>query len=399
MKLLVRSILLLILPSITSLPGQSLSVIQEYQTNNDLINAIARLDSNNIEPHLLIYTDRLTDVKTGKTISTISARQTLITSQHKQILGIFSPETGSLNSTEPRKNKFITYSSNDHPDYVIQNQYVDTGKRPVFFLNEAKKAALQISPNGDRAKFYDNHGRLLREKIFSQNLPHNYETPLTVFSADGNRLAFFTRIFNMEDNQMIPMLYLLSPIGEEIWKAQLILKRVDNLEISESGQSVVAAGQTFQPVGSQTQNHIFVFDSIGVIQNSLPYRAIQTAFNPAENQLLIRDEQTVKIIDLNSEGIVISIKIGRGRREIADMCYLNDSTFIVSTGTVKFTNGVRIYDSPEIRLYSISGSLLATADFPDTYSHLATIVKSFSGNRIGFCLQNKFIVLQVTQKD
>ncbi|MBN2600441.1 MAG: hypothetical protein JXR87_00455, partial [Candidatus Marinimicrobia bacterium] len=366
---------------------------------NDLINAIARLDSNNIEPHLLIYTDRLTDVKTGKTISTISARQTLITSQHKQILGIFSPETGSLNSTEPRKNKFITYSSNDHPDYVIQNQYVDTGKRPVFFLNEAKKAALQISPNGDRAKFYDNHGRLLREKIFSQNLPHNYETPLTVFSADGNRLAFFTRIFNMEDNQMIPMLYLLSPIGEEIWKAQLILKRFDNLEISESGQSVVAAGQTFQPVGSQTQNHIFVFDSIGVIQNSLPYRAIQTAFNPAENQLLIRDEQTVKIIDLNSEGIVISIKIGRGRREIADMCYLNDSTFIVSTGTVKFTNGVRIYDSPEIRLYSISGSLLATADFPDTYSHLATIVKSFSGNRIGFCLQNKFIVLQVTQKD
>jgi len=81
------------------------------------------------------------------------------------------------------------------------------------------------------------------------------------------------------------------------------------------------------------------------------------------------------------------------------MCYLNDSTFVLSIGTVKFANGIRIYDSPEIRLYSISGSLLATADFPDTYSHQAAIIRSISGNHIGFCLQNKFIVLQVTQKD
>lgn len=195
------------------------------------------------------------------------------------------------------------------------------------------------------------------------------------------------------------MLYLLSPIGEEIWKVQLILKRIDALEIAESGQSVAIAGQTFQPVGSQSQHHIFVFDSAGVIQNSLPYRAIRMAFNQSEKQLLIRDEQTVKIIDLHSEGVVISNKVGHGRREIADMSFLNDSTFVLSLGTVKFHNGKRIYDGPEIQLYSTDGRLLAKTDFPNTYSHKATIFKSLSGNHTGICLQNKFIVLRVTQKD
>jgi len=399
MKLLVRFCLFLIPPIFTSLSGQSLSILQEYKTDNDLIDVIVLSDTNSIEPQLFIQSNQLTDAKTGKTISTISTRQSLVMSQQHQFLGIVSLEKASTSRTEPRQFEFIAYSSNAHPDFTIHQQYIDTGKRPTFFLNEAKKAAIQISPNGDRIKFYDNHGRFLREKIFSQNLPHNYENPLIVFSADGNRLAFFTRIFNMENNQTIPMLYLLSPIGEEIWKAQPILKRIDDLEIAESGKSVAITGQTFQPVGSQVQNYIFVFNSAGVIQNSLPYRAIQTAFNPAENQLLIRDEQTVKIIDLNSEGIVISNNVGAGRREIADMCYLNDSTFVLSIGTVKFTNDIRIYDSPEIRLYSISGSLLATADFPDIYSHQAAIIRSISGNHIGFCLQNKFIVLQVTQKD
>ncbi|MBU1875456.1 hypothetical protein KJ688_17275 [bacterium] len=399
MKLLVRFRLFLILPLITSLSGQSLTVLQEYKTDIDLIDVIVLSDTNSIEPQLFIHSNQISDAKTGKIVSEISARQSLVVSEHHRLLGIFSPEKAPSNRTEPRQFGFTVYSAKDHPDFTIHDKYIDTGKRPAFFLNEAKGAAMQISPNGDRIKFYDNHGRLLREKPFSQNLPHNYETTLTAFSADGNRLAFFTRIFNMEDNQMIPMLYLLSPIGEEIWKARLILKRIDALEIAESGQSVAVAGQTFQPVGAQAQNHIFVFNGAGVIQNSLPYRAIKMAFNNSEKQLLIRDEQTVKIIDLNSEGVVISNKVGDGRREIADMDFLNDSTFILSIGTVKFSDGNQIYDSPEIQLYSTDGKLLAKTDFPNAFSHNATIFKSLSGNQTGICLQNKFIVLQVTQKN
>jgi len=399
MKLLVQLRPLIILFFVTSLSGQSLTAIQEYKAVNDLLDAIVVSDTNSIKPRLFIYANHFADAQTGKTVSDISARQSFVLSEHNQLLGLFSPEKSPSNRTEPREFEFTVYSLKNKMDFIIHDKYIDTGKRPAFFLNEAKNAALQVSPNGDRIKFYDNHGRFLRQKTFSQNLAHNYETALIAFNAEGNRIAFYTRIFDMENNQMIPMLYLLSPIGEEIRKVRLILKRIDALTISESGQTIAVAGQTYQPVGSQAQNQIFVFNSAGVIQNSLPYRAIDMTFNQSENQLLIREEQTVKIIDLHSEGIVISKQAGRGRREIADMSFLNDSTFILSLGIVKFHNDKRIYDSPEIQLYSTDGNLIAGTEFHNTYSHHAKIFTSISGSQMGICLQNKFFVLQLTQKD
>ena len=398
MKLLDRPCLLIILFLITSLSGQSLTVIREYKADNDLLDAIAISDTNSIELRLFIYADYFADAQTGKTISDISAGQSFVLSEQNQLLGLFSPEISPSNRTEPREFELAVYSQKPEIDFLIQDKYVDTGQRPSFFLNEAKNAALQVLPNGARIKFYDNHGRFLREKTFSQNRAHNYETALVVFNAEGNRLAFFTRIFDMENNQMIPVLYLLSPIGEEIWKVRLILKRIAALTISESGRTIAVAGQTYQPVGSQAQNHIFIFDSTGVIQNSLPYRAIEMAFNKSENQLLIREEQTVKIVDLHSEGVVISKQVGRGRREIADMSFLNDSTFVLSLGTIKFHNDTRIYNSPEIQLYSSDGNLIAGTEFFNTYSHHAKIITSTCGNQMGLCLQNKFFVLQLTQK-
>lgn len=399
MKSMLISRLFLILPLITSLAGQSLFVTEEYKSAAGLIDVIAVSDTNSITPQLFLYKDCLTEVHTGKTVATITNNQCLNISQNRRLLGIFTPEKAPANRTEPRQFEFCAYSSGNQPVFKIHDKYIDAGKRPSFFLNEAKKAALQIAPNGDRIKFYDNHGRFLREKKFSRNMPHNYENAQVEFSADGNRLAFFTRIYAMESNRMIPMLSLLSPIGEEIWKAQLILKRLDALKIAASGRSVAVAGLTLQPVGSQTQYHIFVFDSAGVIQNSLPYRAIGLAFDKSENQLLIREEQTVKIVDLHSEGIVLSKKVCGGRREIADMSFLNDSTFILSLGTIKFRDGERIYDNPEIQLFSTAGKQLAKAVFANDYSYNAEIFKSLSGKQTGFCLQNKFVVLQLTQKD
>jgi len=397
MKSMLSSRLFLILPLITSLAGQSLTVTGEYKSAAGLIDVIVVSDTNSIAPQLFVYKDRLTEAHTGKTVVMLTNNQFPAVSLNRRLLGIFTPEKAPANRTEPRQFEFCAYSSGNQPVFKIHDKYIDAGKRPSFFLNEAKKAALQIAPNSDRIKFYDNQGRFLREKKFSRNMPHNYENAQVAFSADGNRLAFFTRIYAMENNRMIPMLYLLSPIGEEIWKAQLILKRIDALKIAASGRSVAVAGLTFQPVASQTQHHIFVFDSAGVIRNSLPYRAIQLTFNDSEDQLLIREEQTVKIVDLHSEGIILSKKIGGGRREIADMSFLNDSTFILSLGTVKFRDGKRIYDNPEVQIFSTAGKQLAKTVFANNYSYNAEIFKSLSGNQIGFCLQNKFVVKSFRQ--
>ena len=397
MKLPIRLILLQIILGFSILPGQSLTVLREYNTREELFGVIARPDTNAITPQLFLFQNKITDSENGKTLFLLNKEDRLYISATLRMLAIFSPEKQPAASTEPRQFELSVFSAQNKSTFRFQDRYRNQSKIPSFFLNESKRAVLQLSPNGDRLKFYDNHGHFLREKAFSQNLPHNYENGVIKFSGDGNRLAFYTRIYDMESNTMIPMIYLLSSIGEHIWRNRLILKQVNNITIAQSGKFVAVAGTTFRPVGHQPEYHIFVFDSLGAIQNSMPYRAIQIAFDQTENRLLIRDEQTIKIIDLNNEGVQTSINVCEGRQEIADVIFLDDSRISVSFGTIKFQNSRRIYDNPAIHVYSISGTRLANNEFPGSYSYNATLYKSISNHQIGFCLQNKFITLQINQ--
>ncbi|HDP68521.1 MAG TPA: hypothetical protein ENN20_08490 [Candidatus Marinimicrobia bacterium] len=383
----------------SSLTGQALRFIGEYPTANGLIEVVVKCDSTGIVPELYVFADRLAGAESVNSAIMIRRDQTLLISGDNHLLGLFSPAEPPANHTEPRPFEFYGFSNSIQPDFIIRDSWLDTGRPPTFFPNTAKEAVLQVTPNGDQIKFYNRHGRLVRTKRFAQNQPHNYETPLVRFNADGSRLVFFTRKADIETGTLTPMLYLLSPIGEEIWQTRIILKTVAALAISESGRSVAVAGQTLRPVGAQAQYAIFIFDSTGRIQNSLPYRAIQMAFNPAEDRLLIRTAQTVQLIDLQNEGIIFAHRLSRARREIADLCFLDEARFIISLGTINFKNGQPVYDNPAIRLYLHDGRMLAENQFPETYSHRAKIIKSRLGNQIGFSLQNRFIILQVTPKN
>lgn len=383
---------------LSSLAGQSLSVIREYPTANGLIDVVVRCDSATLLPTLYIYHDRLVPAETPNTFRTIERDQAPHISADNQLLGLFSPARRPSNRTEPRPFEFLGFGNSIQPDFVIRDSWLDTGRPPTFFMNTTKQAVLQVAAHGEQIKFYSRSGRLLRTKQFAQNLPHNYEDPLIRCNAAGDRLAFFTRKPDIETGVMQPMLYLLSPIGEEIWKARILLKTVEALAISKSGGSVAVAGQTLRPIGAQAQYTIFVFDSTGRIQNSLPYRAVQMTFNSAEDRLLIRDEQTVQLINLHNEGVIFFDQLRRTRREIADFCYLDNSVFAVSLGTINFKDGQPVYDNPAVRLYSTDGKILAEHHFPESYSHRAKIIGHRCGHQIGFSLQNRFVVLQVTQK-
>ena len=397
MKLAIRLILLQTALGFSILSGQSLTVLREYKTHGELHGVIARPDTNAIDPKLYVFQNNVTDSETGKILFLLKQEDRPLISANMRMLAIYSPREQPAGRTEPRQFELSVFSAQNKSAFRFQDRYRNQGKTPSFFLNESKQAILQVSPNGDRLKIFDNHGRLLREKSFSQDRSHNYENSIIRFNADGNRLAFYTRVFDMDNNRWDPMLFLLSSIGEEIRKTRLILKRIDDIAISRSGKFVAVAGGTFRPVGNQSEHHIFVFDSLGKICNSLPYRAVQITFDSSERHLLIRNEQNIKIVDLNSDGIQTSVNICGGRREIADITFLNDSSFAVSSGTIKFRGPQKIYDCPSVQIYSAQGFLMAEKNFPNTYSYTADIYKSLSGQQIGFCLQNSFNMLQLNQ--
>jgi len=379
------------------LRGQGFSVLHEYPSGQGLLNVLVEPDSSQVVPVIFIYAESFSNIQPGAPSIKLTDLQVLSISQKNQLLGVMAPGKLPANPTEPQKLEFSVYTQADQPRFKIEDKVINTGKLPLFLISDAKHAPIQISPNGNRLKFYDNHGKFLREKRFSQNVPHNYEPPIGLFNDEGNRFIFYTRIFDMENDQMLPVLYMLSPIGEEIWKYQLILNRLNAITISRTGNHVAVSGQTLNPAKPQALYQTIVFDSCGAIISSFPYRATQIAFNPTETSLLIREEQSFKLIDIDTEGITLLQQPGSGRKIISDIVFLNDTTFAVALGAEKHLDGQRILDNPEIDIYLISGDRISQSQFNQDYSYSGKLLSSLSGEQLGFILQNRFVVLQREQ--
>ena len=379
------------------LRGQGFSVLHEYPSGQGLLNVLVEPDSSQVVPVIFIYAESFSNIQPGAPSIKLTDLQVLSISQKNQLLGVMAPGKLPANPTEPQKLEFSVYTQADQPRFKIEDKVINTGKLPLFLISDAKHAPIQISPNGNRLKFYDNHGRFLREKRFSQNVPHNYEPPTGLFNDEGNRFIFYTRIFDMENDQMLPVLYMLSLIGEEIWKYQLILNRLDAITISRTGNHVAVSGQTLNPAKPQALYQTIVFDSSGAIRSSFPYRATQIAFNLTETSLLIREEQSFKLIDLDTEGIILLQQPGSGRKIISDIVFLNDTTFAVALGAEKHLDEQRFYDNPEIDIFLTSGDRISHSRFDQDYSYSGKLLSSLSGEQLGFILQNRFVVLQREQ--
>ncbi len=391
-----RSLLILInFILITFGSGQTLKIHHEYKTDPQLLDVLVSVDTNSVSPETFIYQHHFQDYQSTESIINILPGQRTVISEKNRLLGIFQPAELPQSLTEPYPFEFSLYSRAAQLLYSLHDKAVTEDRHPSFFINDEQQAVVQVSANGDCLIFYDNHGNILREKRFMQNVPHNYEFPEVHFSEGGDRLILLTRKFDTESGRMVPMLYMLSPIGEELWQYQLILDRIDALTISKSGKYVAVSGSTHKPLAFQARFQTFVFDTSNYIRNSVPFRATQLLFDPSETSLIISEKQTVKIIDLATDGIYVLKHVGSGQKEIADFCFLNDSSFAISAGAIKYSEGLQIYDNPEILIYSKSGQLIAQQIFRNEYTYRGKLLPSISGEQIGFTLKNRFIVLQL----
>jgi len=376
------------------LKGQTYSINQEYPSEPGLHHVLVKRDSTNLIPHCFIYSDQLSFFESPTAPVKFSPQQTQFISKSQNFFGLLNLGQLPANPTEPQPAALTIYSSALKNPTVISDQFINAGKIPSFVFSDSKQAVIRISPNGDQLTFYDHHGRLLREKKFIRSIPHNYEPATGMFSQSGEHFVFYTRKIDEEENQTFPLLYLLSTIGEEFWKYELTLRQVATLTISNSGRQVAVAGKIQEPIGNQPNYRIIIFDSLGNIQSTLPYRAVRLDFNPAGNQLLIADEQSFRVIDLTTEGVRVSERPATGKQIISDMGFLDDSTFAVATGEIKHLDGQKIFDNPKIYFYQTDGMQLATISLTQNYSFFGKLLFSQAGNQVGFTLQDRFLVIQ-----
>jgi len=377
-----------------TLRGQTYSIIKEYPAEPGLQQVLVKRDSTNLVPYCFIYSDYLSFLESPAASVEFLPQQPQFISKYQYFFGLLNRGQLPANPTEPQPATLAVYSSTLQSPATISDQFVNTGKIPSFVFSDGRLAIVRIAPNGDKLTFYDHHGRFLREKKFVRSIPHNYEPATGMFSQSGERFVFCTRQIDEEENQTTPLLYLLSTIGEEFWKYELILRQVVALTISKSGVEVAVAGKIQEPIGNQPDHQIIVFDSLGNIQSTFPFRAVRLDFNPAANFLLIADEQSFRVIDLTTEGVRISERPATGKQEISDLGFLNDSTFAVATGEIKHLNGQKIFDNPTIYFYQTNGRQLTVFPLTQNYSFCGKLLFSREGNQVGFTLQDRFLVIQ-----
>ena len=377
-----------------TLQGQTYSIIKEYPTEPGLRQVLVKRDGTNLVPHCFIYFDHLSFFESPAASVKFSPQQPQFISKYQYFFGLLNLGPLPANPTEPQPATLAVYSSTLQSPAIVNDQFINTGKIPSFVFSDGKLAIIRIAPNGDKLTFYDHHGRFLREKKFVRSIPHNYEPATGMFSQSGERFVFGTRKIDEEENQTTPLLYLLSTIGEEFWKYELILRQVVALTISKSGVEVAVAGKIQEPIGNQPDHRIIVFDSLGNIQSTFPFRAVRLDFNPAANFLLIADEQSFRVIDLTTEGVRVSERPATGKQEISDIGFLNDSTFAVATGEIKHLNGQKIFDNPTIYFNQTNGVQLTVLPLTQNYSFCGKLLFSREGNQVGFSLQDRFLVIQ-----
>jgi len=383
----------LVIYSLT-LHGQTFSIIKEYPSESGLRHVLVKGNSTNLVPHCLIYSDHLSFFESPPAPVKFSPQQPQFISKYQYFFGLLALRQRPTNPTEPQAATLAVYSSTLKSPAIINDQFINTGKIPSFVFSDGRQAIIRIAPNGDKLTFYDHHGRFLREKKFIRNIPHNYEPATGIFTQSGERFVFYTRKIDEEENQTIPLLYLLSTIGEEFWKYELILRQVIALTISQSGRHIAVAGKIQEPIGNQPDYRIIVFDSLGNIQNTLPFRAVRLDFNPAANHLLIAEEQSFRVIDLTTEGMRAIEQPATGKQEISDIGFINDSTFAIAAGEIKHLNGQKIFDNPTIYFYQINGVQLTIIPLNQNYSFWGKLLFSPAGNQVGFTLQDRFLVIQ-----
>ena len=385
----------IILPLITIHIGfaGTLGVLHEYKTESNLIDVLVSINSTSVVPETYIYTDHFQNSKSPESAIAIYPPQKVVVSKNNKLLGIFQAEDRPETPGEPYNFAFSLYSSDTRLLYSLQDKAARELRQPSYFINDKQQAVVQVSANGDRLKFFDNHGSFLREKQLSQNVPHNYELPEIQFSEACDCMIFLTRMFNSESGKMIPLLYMLSLIGEELWQYQPILDRVEAISVSKSGKYIAISGATYKPLVFQAHYQTFIFDTSGTIRTSVPYRAHYLLFDPNEQNLLLANEQTIRIVNLKNGGVSMIKSLSSGQHEIADICFLNDSSFAVSSGTIKYINGLPVYDNPEIQVICLDGQSTAHYLFKNEYSFRGKLLPSLTGEQIGIALKSRFVVL------
>lgn len=236
------------------------------------------------------------------------------------------------NPTEKQEFIFDAFNAIGEKICSIKSSFINDDGIPQFVFSESKNVLVKVSPFGEHIKFYNNKGKMIREKFLFSGMRHSYRDPKEVISNDGN--YFLLNIIKKIDtsDKLQPDFFMLSSIGEQIWTYQLPLHHAETIGISDRGKYSIVSGPPSFPESPQPEFQTVLLNSEGKLIEIYPFNFKYYDFDDSESWLLLADEYILRLIRLSDGSVYFSKALGRYRTVISNIAILSNGEIAITVG-------------------------------------------------------------------
>ena len=376
--------------------GQTYRIEREWPAESGLQDVLIGFADNQLRPTYYLYNDRaISAQKTGEILAQWQNLSDISLSPDRNLCGVFTPGKPPTGKNEPRAYEFKVYDANGKETFRLNGMLLNTAERPFYFLTGTKKALIACSYWGEELLFYNHDGDLLNERRFLQDGTRLQVYPKGAFDDNGRIFLFNLSRAREEEQKVGPDLFMFMTNGSRLWQYQLPLKTTGATGLSRSGRITVVSGAVINPRPPQPAYQTILFDSLGKIINSFPVAFRHYDFDRNDKWLLLGDRYTFHLITLVGKSIYLQMTPGNGRRTITDCALLAGNRILILIGVESSQNGTKLFDDPEILIYSADGQILFRQMFESDYTYRGKLIFNDARDRFGITLQNRFVVFGI----
>ena len=343
-----------------------------------------------IYPKILVTPDkiRFMDEK-GITLSevVIPEKSSAVFSKEGHFVGIveYPAKAGQKQAFALQEIKFGVFNERGKRLYQLKRAQEYEHPIPGFYISP-KDGSVVLSDNPEGLLyFYDNKGELTRELDLFEADEYNDERNIACcFSSDGNYFVVNAlKNYDTPREEGKSYVILFDNSGTEIWRKQLEEKISSGVEISISGDYIVACGYKVNDELAIESKSTFLLDKDGevICRYSRLFRLV--AFSSDGKYLALGERNRVWLVKTQTGEILWEKQF---TRRVRGLDVSQSGLVLIETAGGKYEDGTFVFYSPEVTIITLTGHEIYEKEFTDSrfYSPGIKILDGGEGFGVGF---------------
>ncbi len=305
-------------------------------------------------------------------------------------------------STDPidRELTVTVYNSEKKILFILQRQHLFDRALPQLILSEKDGSLILGESDTGKLWFYDNRGSVIKQVTLFTEASYDLERILIIkVSEDGARIAVLATKrgsapagSNAINPDADPHLFLFDSKGEELWRIELPEYSASALNISPDGTKILVNNYTVGQSGIITRKSLIYNDDAEVIfETDLLYKFAH--FSSDSRQVILADNQTVRLIDLENNKLKWQRKISRKDGMVSQVFTVETSDMsAVLLGKNDWNGEYFVFHHPGILISDGKGTMLQEITFEDQVFRTPALWISPQGDRLKIGFENSFYI-------